>query len=274
MKILFLGGDKRYKYMMCDLSKNHSIYQVGFKYIEGIQNLNLDTVDLSDFDIILFPISGITDNQEIKTESGIIEIPNKVFKNINENTIFFTGLKTKKLLELIPENQIISFLDYKEVKDVNDSLTVDGVIENIKDMKKDTICILGYGKLGKEIYLRLKDLGITTYVLSRPKELIYTDKVEKYYPLSAQNIMEAFNVSDIVINTIPSNIIPEDALTLSNTPYILDIASSPYGINEELVKSYKDKINYKLYLGIPSVFAPEKASEILLKILYKEVIKK
>lgn len=130
------------------------------------------------------------------------------------------------------------------------------------------------GKLGKELYLKLKNRGSKTYVISRPKEQIASDNVDKYYPLSSQNIIEAFNTCNIVINTIPYNIIPEEALLVENKPYILDIASSPYGIDENIVRKYKDKINYKLYLGIPSVFAPERASEILLKILEKEVINK
>lgn len=73
MNILFLGGDKRYKYMMKALSKKATIYQIGFKNIEdsNIYLENLENLDLSKFDIILFPISGINDNQEIKTEERI-----------------------------------------------------------------------------------------------------------------------------------------------------------------------------------------------------------
>ncbi len=146
-----------------------------------------------------------------------------------------------------------------------------GVIDDIKDKKNDTICILGYGNLGKELYLRLKQTHVKTYVISRPKEIIFKDKVEHFYPLSAQNIVEVFKSCDIVVNTVPFNIIPEEALNLRNIPYILDISSFPYGINTELVSKYKDKINYRLYLGIPSVFAPKEASDILLKTLYKEI---
>ena len=146
-----------------------------------------------------------------------------------------------------------------------------GVIADIKDRKNDTICILGYGKLGKELYSRLKHTHVKTYVISRPKELIFKDKVENFYPLSLQNVLEVFNICDIVVNTIPYNIIPEEAITLENKPYILDIASFPYGVNSDLISKHKDKVNYRLYLGIPSVFAPKEASEILLKTLYKEI---
>lgn len=146
-----------------------------------------------------------------------------------------------------------------------------GVIADISHKKNDNICILGYGKLGKELYLRLKHTHIKTYIISRSKELIFKDKVENFYPLSLQNMLEVFSVCDIVVNTIPFNIISEECLALENKPYILDIASFPYGVDSNLISEYKDKINYKLYLGIPSVFAPKMASDILLKTLYKEI---
>lgn len=146
-----------------------------------------------------------------------------------------------------------------------------GVIEDISCKRNNNLCILGYGNLGKELYLRLKHTHIKTYVISRPKELIFKDKVENFYPLNSQNIEEVFKICDIVVNTIPYNIIPEEALNSGNSPYILDIASFPYGVNPDLISKYKDKINYRLYLGIPSVFAPEMASDILLKTLYKEI---
>ena len=56
---------------------------------------------------------------------GLIKLSKNIFENINKNTKFFTGLKTKKLLELIPKEQLISFLDYEEVKKENDLLTIE-----------------------------------------------------------------------------------------------------------------------------------------------------
>ncbi len=148
---------------------------------------------------------------------------------------------------------------------------MNGVIDDIKNRKNDCICILGYGTLGKMLYLKLKNAGIKTYVISRPKKEIYSDKVKNFYPLSSQNIIEVFRIADIIINTIPFNIIPEEALKTNKVPYILDIASFPYGINQDIINKYKNSIEYNLYLGIPSIFAPKEASDILLKILKKEI---
>lgn len=69
MKFLFLGGDKRYRYLMKDLSNEHNIFCVGFNNLSfDADILNINEVDLNLFDVILLPISGINDNMEIKTE--------------------------------------------------------------------------------------------------------------------------------------------------------------------------------------------------------------
>ena len=126
MKILFLGGDKRYKLMMEILKKEHKIHQIGFISSDNeIYQESPDSLVLSDFDVVLFPINGINDNLEVKAETGLVKLSKDTFKHIDKKTKFFTGLKTTKLLDIIPKEQIISFLDNKEVEKVNNSLTID-----------------------------------------------------------------------------------------------------------------------------------------------------
>ena len=161
MKFLFLGGDKRYEYMIEALSKKHFVSSIGFDNLgNNINESNMKSINLTDFDIVLFPITGINDKMEIKTLKGTVVLPEESFyrlKYAKSCPIFFTGLKTNKLLELIPASQILSFLDYEEVKEINDELSIKGTLDYIKNMKNDVVCILGYGKLGKELYWRLLD---------------------------------------------------------------------------------------------------------------------
>ena len=143
MKILFLGGDTRYKYMMDDLCKTHNVSQIGFNISkENINTENLEALDFSIYDIVLFPISGINAASEIKTEMGNIPLSDKLFENLNNNTLFFTGLKTDKLLKLIPKKQLISFLDFEEVEDVNNELTIEGTLADIKENYPDSVCVI------------------------------------------------------------------------------------------------------------------------------------
>lgn len=156
MKILFLGGDTRFRYMMDDLCKMHNVSQIGFDISnDNIYAQSLDTLDLSKYDIVIFPISGISNNLEVKTEKGNISLSDKIFDNLGNNTLFFTGLKTDKLLELIPESQLISFLDFKEVEDVNNELTIEGTLADIKEDHPDSVCVIRIWKTWQRIILAI-----------------------------------------------------------------------------------------------------------------------
>lgn len=154
MKILFLGGDTRYKYMMKDLCNKHQIFQIGFSDLEdNINKEKLENINLAKYDIVLFPISGVGNNMEIKAETGIITLPDNIFNNLSNNTTFFTGLKTDKLLELIPNDRLISFLDFEEVETVNNELTIEGTLADISDKKADSVCVIRLWKTWQRIIL-------------------------------------------------------------------------------------------------------------------------
>ena len=68
-------------------------------------------------------------------------------------------------------------------------------------------------------------MNIKTFVVSRPKELIFKDGVKEFFPLNSKNIIDIFKRCSIVINTIPYNIIPEEAL-ITNVQNSINFASS------------------------------------------------
>lgn len=167
--------------------------------------------------------------------------------------------------EYLSNRQIISFLADEEVKKENNLLTKEGIIDWIKDLKKEHICLLGYGNIGKLLYPELNKYQLRVGVKEDAdyenlgEIAFYTkDKVTK------QNI---FRNSDLIINTVNKPIIQREDIENSSA-YVLDIASSPYGILEENRK-YCQK--YKLYSGIPANYDPERAGKIILKKIKKDM---
>lgn len=249
MDVLFLGKDNRYNILIDYLSKKNNVECIGYdNYKIG------DIHNISKYDMIILPMSGIKNGNA----SNVI-IPPDLFDNIKPNCIIYTGLIPKEL-----ENKnVISFLDDKDVKLENTNITIDGMMDDIKDKKKDNICILGYGNIGSIMYDKLKDkynvsVGIdeNTSIHSINNCFLTTNKKEMIKNL--QN-------SDLIINTVPENIIKEEYVK-NIKGYILDIASYPYGIDQNLVSKYN--LNYHLYSGIPAKFDPERAGKILLKKFY------
>ena len=270
MNILFLGGDTRYIYMAQELSHKHSVSMIGFNSVNNnkINKKDIECLNINNYDIVILPMNGINDNMEIKSIDRQIKLNENFFKFIKDTCIFFTGLKTKNVIKFIPNNQIVSFLDDENVTKQNNHLTCLGILDEINKLNYNSVCILGYGNIGKEVYKLLENKHIKTYIGLSPYDEPNLDLNNSFLISDETKMIDAFKHYDIVINTIPSNIISENVIKQSSC-YILDIASSPHGINQDLVKKYK--INYRLYLGIPSKFAPLDASKILLDSIQKVV---
>lgn len=266
MKILVLGGDKRYISLMNDLEEN--IDCIGFTNInlnQNIHNLSMDEVDISTYDIVILPILGITENLEINTLHENIKIEKDFFECCKKDCVFYTGIINDTMKEIFQDKNLISFLSDKKVNQANDVLTLEGIVADIKGKDITNVTILGFGNLGSKLASIFSEyhvkIGTNDYELARvfPNKFFLTTNKEK--------MRVNFKESDLVINTVPNPILFEDLLKESDT-YILDIASFPYGISKEISKNYP---NYKLYSSIPSKYAPDKAGLVLSKKIKKDL---
>lgn len=270
MKILILGGDKRYLPIIKYFNDNkHQVDTVGFEGLSNC-NININDINISKYEIIILPVGGINNDFSINTINGKLPLPDGLFDNLNDNVIIFTGLITDNVIKCIPDKKIISFLNDDEVKEKNNDVTIEGIIDDIKNKKKEYICILGYGNIGKKLYNMLVDMGIDV-VVGVIDENDYIDLNGRGFYTTDEIMFESvLEGSDVVINTVPKNILNEKLISnISNECYILDIASYPHGIDQNLVQKYN--LNYNLYLGIPGKYDPERTGHIILKKLVKTI---
>lgn len=243
MKILFIGYDARYKIVIDTLKIKNDVYTLGYDdYNVCVGSLN----SINDYDIVVLPMSGIKNGY-----ASNVEVDSRIFDDYNG--IIYTGIK-KGI-----SGNVESFLDDKEICYENTMITVDGIMDRIKDIDKVIICILGYGNIGSKLYDKLKD-DYKVIVGVKEDEVGY---ISNSFSTSNKKDLEYYlTSSDLIINTVPLNIIDKDILN-KITGYFLDIASYPYGINEKDRDKYN--LKYDLYSSIPSKYAPLKAGKVLLK---------
>ena len=239
MNILVLGCDERYRVVIDYLNKKNCVECIGFKeYKQG----NLD--DINKYDMIILPMNGLNTFKLNKT----------TINQIKDDCIIYTGIKPVEL----KDKQVISFIDDNDINLENNKITVDGIINNIKDKKMDNICILGYGCIGKLLYKELKE----KYNVVLGVNKIPNNKEPFFFTNNHKALSYNLKHADLIINTVPQNIISEDIIPFIKG-YVLDIASYPYGINQDLLKKYH--LNYYLYSSIPAKHDPKRAGKILLK---------
>lgn len=244
MKILFLGKDDRYKIVIDTLKLKNDIYTIGYDDIKGVKRGSFSNIN--DYDIIVLPMSGLKNGRV-----GNVVLPCNILNDYKG--IIYTG-RTEGL-----NGNVVSFLDDKEIREENTLITVDGIMHKIRNICKDSICILGYGNIGSKLYDRLKDdYLVIVGVEDKDKGIIENS----FLTSNKKHLKEVLINSKLIINTVPKHIIDEDILKNIEGSF-LDIASTPYAIDQVKVSDYP--FEYQLYSSIPSKFAPNRAGKVLLK---------
>lgn len=244
MKILFLGKDDRYEILIETLKLKYQIYTIGYDHKIGVERGSFK--DLNLYDIIVLPMGGIKNDR-----AGNVILPGNVLDTYNG--VIYTGRRDGL------KGNVESFLDDEEIVKENTNITVDGIMHKIRNVNKDSICILGYGNIGKKLYDKLKDNYLVIVGVPLEQKGIIKDS---FVTSNKCDLKKALVNSKLIINTVPDRIIDEDILKKINGSF-LDIASYPYAIDQ--AKIYDYPFEYQLYSSIPSKFAPDRAGKILLK---------
>lgn len=258
MKILFLGGDKRYLSVIDALKGEYDITVCGYDSVEiDVKKEKINNIDINNYNLIVLPFSGINNDGLIQSLDGELRLVE--LEKIDKNTTLITGLSTEKIKQI--GCNVVSFLEFDDIKKLNNKITVDGIENDIKEKNKSTITILGYGNIGKELYNRLSEKNVNC-IVGEIDEKKVKDLENSFNTLNINEFKRVVKVSNIIINTVPKNIITDEIVDeIKDDTYILDVASYPYGIDQSKIK----KLNYHLYSGIPGKYNPEESGKVLLK---------
>lgn len=258
-KFLILGNDKK-MFACCNRLKD-----VGYTAVMYDNDKNF-----TDYDNIILPLPTIANTKIKGTDitfdefSGSLSCVQKVFCGNIDVTLF--------------ENYYSYYCEESFLNN-NSRLTAQGVLRLILDtvdcdMIELNAVVIGYGRCGKSICHLLKNCGFKVMSASRRKETIieaYNDGVKA---VAINQIEEFVDNTDIVINTVPVNIISTEYISRfkSKTIYI-EVASKPYGFNITQTDVYN--FRYILAESLPGRFTPESAgkniADTVLKILKEEV---
>ncbi len=149
----------------------------------------------------------------------------------------------------------------------NGILTAEGVLGSIItstpfSLNKAACLITGFGNCGLHISDMLFRLGADITVFDIDDALI---SKALSFGFSTLDTLESVRLSsfDIIINTVPENIFTKNLNKYMNKScYIYDIASAPFGFEDELIKDYK---HYTRLPGIPGKLMSKSAGELIGK---------
>jgi dipicolinate synthase subunit A len=267
MKIIFLGGDMRQKYASDYINKHGHISKAYLNFsVSEIEE------DILNSDVIAFPLpatnDGIHINMPTRKENEIAI--NDIIDIISINALIIGGKFSQESKEIAVQNgrKIIDYMDIEPFQIKNALLSAEGAIYYAKQRFDKSIhgakiAVLGSGRIGKILAYLLRGQGaLVTVIARKDADLTWSEIIGYNTKRFSHRNTGVNNKFDIIFNTIPYHILDDNfAKMVDKNVLIIDLASSPYGIDDKLVK--ENNLNYYRELGIPGRYAPKSAGEII-----------
>lgn len=279
--IAVVGGDLRIiKVVEMLLRDGYKVYTYGLELSEELMDIQeleqCPTLNdaVKNATIVLGPIPLTSDRKNLSMPFSNNKLSVEEFiKNISNKTLI-AGHIPEALKKDMKENDI-NFIDIAKREEfvvLNAIATAEGTIqiameETQRTLHGSKILIMGFGRVGKVLAKMLSGLGAEVYCEARRDDDLAWIQVYGYEPIHLVNLDKHLDKFDIIINTIPFQVLNEDKLSLvRNDVVIIDLASNPGGVD---VKAAKEKgIKLVWALSISGRVAPLTSAEYIMETLY------
>ena len=261
MKIFVLGNDSRSIFLKEMYSKNdlitEDIYSSDF-IITAIP-FTKDNKYVNTTNLLISDLVSVLEEKKIKLISGSIPL-NIIYDLTIKNIEFFDVLRNEEVAikNAIPtaEGAILSALS-------NSNIT----------LNSSNILIMGFGKIGKILANMLRGFGANIYIEARKESDLAFIKAYGYKAVDLKELNDYLYRFDFIFNTIPYVLLDEKRLRLlKNQILIIDVASSPGGVDYKKAKELD--INVDWALALPTKVAPKTAANYLKESIDKIIFNK
>ena len=273
--IVIIGGDKRQKYLkeyLCQQGYNVDSYGL-FDWDDDADKLksmiNKDTV-------VILPLPTTKNDKTILMPFSKREISiERVVSFLHNSNLVFGGIIKGELKKQLNDKSI-PFIDYydDDLIEKNAVLTAFGALKIILEhidfaLPQGKYAITGYGRVAKETAKVLTSLSCDVTVFAR-NENQRNDAVKNGCKAEELSLFSDYiKEYDIIINTIPSQIIDDTTLqNIRKESKVIELASAPFGLDFNKAREYgTDVIKAS---GLPGKYTPKTAGELIGKRIQRE----
>ncbi len=279
--ITVVGGDLRIVKLIEMLDKDgYKVYTYGLENSEEI--LNLESVEMCptlemairNSKIVIGPVPLSSDKRRLSTPFGRNNVELEEFFEVLKGKYLIAGNIGQKEKEELDNNNIqyTDLLKREEFSVLNTIATAEGTIqiameETQRTLHGTNVLVMGFGRIGKVLAKMLDGIGAKVYCEARKDEDISWIKAYGYNPIHLNDLDENLSKFDIIINTIPFQLLIGDRLDLiKKEAIIIDLASNPGGIDRKAAREKGLKIIWAL--SLPAKVAPLTSAEFIKETLY------
>ena len=279
--ISVVGGDLRIiKVVEILIRDGYKVYTFGMELSEelmDIQELEMcPTLDeaVKNARIVLGPIPLTSDRKNLSMPFSNIKLPIEEFAKKIANKTLIAGNYPEAMKKDLKDNNI-NFIDIAKREEFvvwNAIATAEGTIqiameETQRTIHGNKILVMGFGRIGKVLAKMLSGLGAEVYCEARRDDDLAWINVYGYKPIHLMNLDNYLDQFDIIINTIPFQVLDDEKLALVRKDVvIIDLASNPGGVDIKAAKNRGLKLIWAL--SISGKVAPVTSAEYIVETLY------
>lgn len=277
--ITVVGGDLRIvKLVEMLINDGYKVYTYALENSEELLSLNgvefcptlKEAVSYSK--VIVGPVPLSSDRKRLSSPFGRNEVGLEEFiKELKGKYLIAGNINIKEELD---SNgiQFVDLLKREEFSVLNTIATAEGTIqiameETQRTVHGSNVLVMGFGRIGKVLAKMLDGIGAKVYCEARKDEDISWIKAYGYNPIHLNNLDEYLGRFDIIINTIPFQILEGPKLDLvKKEVVIVDLASNPGGVDRKAARERDLKVIWAL--SLPAKVAPLTSAEFIKETLY------
>ena len=279
--ISVVGGDLRIvKLIEMLVSDGYTVYTYGLEQAEEL--LSLENVEMcptveeviAASEVVIGPIPVTSDRRNLSMPFSNVKLPIEEFVSKVNCRALIAGTLFEEQKKVLEEKNVkyIDVLKREEFTVLNTIATAEGTIqiameETQKTVHGSKVLILGFGRIGKVLAKMLDGIGAKVYCEARKNEDISWIKAYGYEPIYLNELNENLGKFDIIINTIPFQILDNERLDLVKKDAVLiDVASNPGGIDRKAAKEKDLKVIWAL--SLPAKVAPLTSAAYIKETIY------
>lgn len=278
--ISVVGGDLRIVKLIGMLAKDgYTIYTYGLEQSEEL--LNSENVEMcptveeaiSASKVVIGPIPVTSDRRNLSMPFSNVKLPVDEFISKLSCKAFIAGTVSEEQKKVLEEKNVkyVDVLKREEFTVLNTIATAEGTLQIAMEETQRTVhgskvLVMGFGRIGKVLAKMLDGIGAKVSCEARKNEDISWIKAYGYEPIHLNDLNENLGEFDIIVNTIPFQILDSKRLDLVKKDVVLiDVASNPGGIDRKAAKEKDLKVIWALSL-------PAKVAPLTSAIYIKETI--
>jgi len=278
--ISIVGGDLRIVSLVEMLiADGYKVYTYGLEMSEELLKLDVEmcsTIEetVSYSKVVVGPIPLSSDRKNVSTPFSKVKLPLEDFLKVLKGKKLIAGNILDFFKEELSKEEIpyIDLLKREEFTVLNAIATAEGTVQIAMEETQRTVhgskvLIMGFGRIGKILAKMLDGIGAKVSCEARKDEDMAWIKAYGFEPVHLNELNENLGKFDIIINTIPFQILNAERLELVKKDVVLiDLASNPGGVDRKVAKEKNLKLIWAL--SLPGKVAPLTSAEFIKEVLY------